>query len=713
MMTRVLTVSVVATLAGIVLATTQAPAQAPTTGGEKQAAAVQTPPATKAALEKSLAAYKALTSYRDKQLAKFETKFKPGTEPNIPKMLDQESTLAWGAPNRLALSSPVVSIHSDGKLFTCSIPTLGQYTQEAVPATFDSDEPMEPERATAAVWLGQHDIASLLMRRPTDAGSLMRNVESWGEARPDTIDGEAGLRIAGTLKNESLTGMDEPARFTVFISNATGLIRELRRDMTPMYREAIEGYAEDSPEDKKPVLERAEWVFAFTDVKTNEPIADSEFEFKPAEGAKKVEKFEMNGGGEGGPDPQMAMIGKPAPAIKAKMLDGTAFDLASLKGKIVLLDFWATWCGPCVQAIPKVQKVAEKFADKGVVVLGINGDEGDTKKVTSFLEKKKISIRQVMDTDGSIGRDYGVTGIPCMVMLDAQGVVQDIHVGAGPSIESELTEQVEKMLKGQALHTPEEIAAFQKGAEGAAEGAVGASAAAPQTGAAPEALRPLNAEKLASGKRLTIGGGWGAFSRDIDGDGKQELLAPDAQGGVSIISADGSAARTVHFRGAGRFSVTSAAPATLAGRTGWVVTGSRFSDEPGQGVVIGFFGEDGTAVWQHTPEFGSGTSVQAWIDAADLDGDGSTEVVVLATAYETSAAGPGERANAQPRTTLTILDASGAVVSRRTAGEFASGMWIAAPASPGGARAVVVTGAAGAETYVFTPKAAAAGDASK
>ncbi|MFN7022074.1 MAG: TlpA family protein disulfide reductase [Phycisphaerales bacterium] len=708
MTTRLLKATLLITAAGVCAPLVSAPAYAthaqPPANPATAPAADAIPPATRAALEKSLAAYKALSTYRDKQVTRFEIKFKGGPDANQPQMLDQETTVAWAAPNKLAMVSPFVSIHSDGTRVYCSIPSIFQYTEHAVPASFEPEGPMDFESASPADWLAQHDVASLLMRSPTDPAAALINVRSWGEARPDTLDGKPGVRIAGVHSEAALPGVEQPIGFSVFVADESGLILEIRRDVTEIYRESM-GHGDDEDAVNaapKPELERAELVLRYSDVQVNQPIPDAEFVFKVGEGMKKVEQFDMRG--DAGPDPQKALIGKPAPAIRARMLDGSDFDLASLKGRIVLLDFWATWCGPCVQAMPKVQKVAEKFADRNVTILGVNSDGGDTKKVSAFLEKRKISLGQVMDADGSIGSAYAVTGIPCMVFIDAEGVVQDVHVGAGPSIERELTQAIEKLLRGEALHTPEQIAAFRGGSDH--EAGVHADDAVVAPGDGPVALKPIGEAMLKPGQTLRAGGAWSSFQRDIDGDGRNELLVPDAMGGLTIISSNGASARSIRFSGVGPLAVTSALPATLAGAPGWLVCGTKQGPLHGQAPLVGFFDADGRSVWTHTPDFGPSSSVQAWVEAADLDGNGTTEVVVLCTGYELRSVRPNEFEHVSPRSVLIILDHSGGVVSRRQVGQSAQGLFIATPSEPGKPRPIVVTGSEGVRTYTFDAAAA-------
>ena len=119
-----------------------------------------------------------------------------------------------------------------------------------------------------------------------------------------------------------------------------------------------------------------------------------------------------------------------APPFMATTLDGQHISMDSLAGKVVLIDFWATWCGPCREALPHVQKLARKFDGQPFVVLSISLDN-DEDKWKSFVEKNAMTWLQVRDGgfDGSVSKQFGVTAIPATFSIDADGVLEDQHVG--------------------------------------------------------------------------------------------------------------------------------------------------------------------------------------------------------------------------------------------------------------------------------------------
>ncbi|MGO9338679.1 MAG: redoxin domain-containing protein [Terracidiphilus sp.] len=119
-----------------------------------------------------------------------------------------------------------------------------------------------------------------------------------------------------------------------------------------------------------------------------------------------------------------------APPFMATTLDGQHISLDSLAGKVVLIDFWATWCGPCVNALPHIQHIAHKFDGQPLVVLSVSLDSDEAKWKT-FVDKNRMTWMQVRDGgfNGAISMKFGVTAIPATFTIDADGVLEDQHVG--------------------------------------------------------------------------------------------------------------------------------------------------------------------------------------------------------------------------------------------------------------------------------------------
>jgi peroxiredoxin len=139
-------------------------------------------------------------------------------------------------------------------------------------------------------------------------------------------------------------------------------------------------------------------------------------------------------------------VGQPAPDFTLKDLSGRPVALSAYRGhKVVLMDFWATWCGPCRMAMPDLQDLAEKYRTNGLEVLSVNqGEPAD--QVQNFIQRRNYTFHVVLDQDQAVGNKYGVQAIPTLVLLDKKGVVQWIRVGYSPDVEK-LKRLVEKLTR--------------------------------------------------------------------------------------------------------------------------------------------------------------------------------------------------------------------------------------------------------------------------
>lgn len=119
-----------------------------------------------------------------------------------------------------------------------------------------------------------------------------------------------------------------------------------------------------------------------------------------------------------------------APNFRLTTLDGKTLTLESLAGKVVLIDFWATWCGPCREALPHIQKIAQRFDGQPFVVLSVSLDSDDA-KWKDFVQKNQMTWLQYRDGyfDGKIATLFSVRAIPATFTIDSDGVLEDQHVG--------------------------------------------------------------------------------------------------------------------------------------------------------------------------------------------------------------------------------------------------------------------------------------------
>jgi thiol-disulfide isomerase/thioredoxin len=144
--------------------------------------------------------------------------------------------------------------------------------------------------------------------------------------------------------------------------------------------------------------------------------------------------------------PQMRMIGQGAPEFDLMKLDGTPFKLKENRGKIIILDFWATWCGPCIRSIPTLIEVSKEYKDSGVELVLVNCEEPET-RVRPFLERLKSIPTVVLDSDGTVGKQYNVAAIPQTVLIDREGGIVEVLVGASDENEELLRKKIEELLR--------------------------------------------------------------------------------------------------------------------------------------------------------------------------------------------------------------------------------------------------------------------------
>lgn len=127
---------------------------------------------------------------------------------------------------------------------------------------------------------------------------------------------------------------------------------------------------------------------------------------------------------------------KMAPSVTGTTLDGKPFDLASYKGKVVIVDFWATWCGPCVKGIPDLMALQEKYGKQGLQILGFSVDRSKT-EVEDYVAKEKINY-PIIIVDPSVADAWGgVDAIPATFILNKDGYIVKDFVGLTPPEELE------------------------------------------------------------------------------------------------------------------------------------------------------------------------------------------------------------------------------------------------------------------------------------
>ena len=148
------------------------------------------------------------------------------------------------------------------------------------------------------------------------------------------------------------------------------------------------------------------------------------------------------------PAPASTEAGDPMPPYSAKLLDGQPFDLAAEKGNVILLNVWATWCGPCRFEIPELQKLHDAYGKRGFKVVGVSVDEGDAAEVKQFAADQKMTYPVVLDPDGRIANLLQTMVLPTTVLIDRHGKIVWRQVGAIPAGDAKLTAAIAAALGG-------------------------------------------------------------------------------------------------------------------------------------------------------------------------------------------------------------------------------------------------------------------------
>lgn len=140
---------------------------------------------------------------------------------------------------------------------------------------------------------------------------------------------------------------------------------------------------------------------------------------------------------QAGTDTHAHLIGKPAPDFDLPRMEGGRLKLSELRGRVIVLDFWASWCGPCMAAMPHLDALRRETSRDQVEVIAINqGEDADT--ALKAVRKAKVDLPVVLDQESAVSMSYDVKGIPQTVIIDPEGNVREVFVGYGKDVKKEL-----------------------------------------------------------------------------------------------------------------------------------------------------------------------------------------------------------------------------------------------------------------------------------
>lgn len=316
------------------------------------------------------------------------------------------------------------TIVSDGKTMTTCVPAIGKFTKKSAPESlekfFAGDDVALVNRSLGDMLF----IGKLVKANPREA--ILEEISDVAYAGLEEVDGKKAHRLQLTRKD---------MKWNLWVQDGP---EPLVRKLSPEISNALLSQIDDAPPQMKDT--KMELVINFEQWNVKGPLPENAFTFVAPKDAEEVATlFEEEA--DGAP-----VEGNDAPATKLEMADGSQVDLADHKGKnIVVLDFWATWCAPCLQALPITSEVVRKYADKGVVFYSVNFNE-DKEKIAAFMEKKNFDFKVALDKGGELAKQYGVRGIPFTVVIGKDGKILKIHSGLQPDFQAQLSKEIENAL---------------------------------------------------------------------------------------------------------------------------------------------------------------------------------------------------------------------------------------------------------------------------
>lgn len=136
----------------------------------------------------------------------------------------------------------------------------------------------------------------------------------------------------------------------------------------------------------------------------------------------------------------------PAPDFSLQSMDGGMVKLSDLRGQVVMVNFWATWCGPCRQEMPHLEALYQRYGDLGFTLLGVNVEE-DSSGADEFLAETPVSFPILFDPENHVSELYDVVAMPSTVLVDRSGNMRFIHHGYQPGYENDYQSQIRALIR--------------------------------------------------------------------------------------------------------------------------------------------------------------------------------------------------------------------------------------------------------------------------
>jgi cytochrome c biogenesis protein CcmG/thiol:disulfide interchange protein DsbE len=322
-----------------------------------------------------------------------------------------ERKLVFSTPNRFRVNTttygkPMFTVASNGT-------KLIEYA--AVP-----NMPASSYTSPASIWTA----SDMIMQHPMFCGTLLYQFfggsANYGNL-VDTSKGEPTLGPESTVfgrekaRTVQFYGQQQYGHVKALIGEDSGLVYRIEYDMEPITKEMA------SQGGKAYAMTTVE---SYSKAIVDKQIEDSVFAFTVPAG---VTVSDGPSTGMGASDKPPIAVGSPAPDFTVTSLSGKPVHLADLKGQVVMIDFWATWCGPCREGLPVTAHIAQMSQGKGLRVLAISDEDAET--VRQFVKKQSYQLDAYIDEGSKANNAYKVTGIPSTLIIGKDGKVCNYLVG--------------------------------------------------------------------------------------------------------------------------------------------------------------------------------------------------------------------------------------------------------------------------------------------
>jgi thiol-disulfide isomerase/thioredoxin len=320
-------------------------------------------------------------------------------------------TASYHAPNQFRHDNKdQILLGSNGQKAYIFTPGNKEYINVDVPALGQNVRLELTDLPAVFAGLIQKQNPAMLMalsKQPVD--TLIGGVDAVTKDDDVTLDGTSysTLKIVG-----------DAVDVRVLVDQKSGLVRKIVMDISAMLKK--EG---------TPAVNKALVTYDYTPSPALATATPVQYAWVPPQDGKELKP--SAGADSDEENPSAKLIGQPAPAFALKDMDGKPISLASLKGKVVVLDFWATWCGPCREGLPHIEALAKQHAADPVRVFAINREEKED-VVKAFITETKLSLPVLLDGDGATAHAYLVNGIPATIIIGKDGKVAASFVGYGP-----------------------------------------------------------------------------------------------------------------------------------------------------------------------------------------------------------------------------------------------------------------------------------------